>query len=142
MRPFRYTRGEERSLLDSSFEPHGDGFVFYRHHWARGIPVSAEEREDYLRPPIDGSRRRFYRKIEGRAPVAPRRPWPRSQAATLRAIPAGVAIGLVTVGALMLERSGGFADPGLAWLLIIAGAMSLGYGSLALAVRIWFRARA
>ena len=142
MRPFRYTRDEERSLLESSFEPHGDGYVFYRHHWARGIPVSAEERAEYLRPPIDGSRRSFYRKIERRAPVTPRRPWLRSQAATLRAMPAGVAIGLVAVGGLTLERSDDFAVPGLAWLLFVAGAMALGYGSLALAVRLWFLARA
>jgi hypothetical protein len=26
MRLFRYTRGEERTFLDSSFEPNGDGF--------------------------------------------------------------------------------------------------------------------
>jgi hypothetical protein len=142
MRPFRYTRDEERSFLASSFEPHGDGYVFYRHHFAPGIPVTTEERAEYLRPPIDGSRTAFYRKIEGRAPVAPRRPWLRSQAATLRAIPPGVSIGLVAVGGMMLARSGGFADPGLGWLLRVAGSMALGYGTLALVARLWSRARA
>lgn len=142
MRPFRYTREEERGFLGSSFEPYGDGYVFYRHHWARGIPVTAAERSEYLRPSLEGSRTAFYRKIEGRAPVVPRRPWLRSQAATLRSIPAGISIGLMAVGGLMLARSGGFADPGLAWLLLVAGAMALGYGSLALAARLWSRARA
>jgi len=30
MRFFRYTRGEERQFLDTSFEPTGDGYAFYR----------------------------------------------------------------------------------------------------------------
>ena len=56
MRLFRYTRGEERAFLATSFERNGDGYAFYRHHLARGIPVTAEELESYLRPPLDGSR--------------------------------------------------------------------------------------
>ncbi len=62
---FRATRGGERHLLDSSFGPDGDGYVFYRHHLARGIPVTAAERESYLRPPLGGSRRDFYQAIRG-----------------------------------------------------------------------------
>lgn len=137
MRLFRYTRGEERHFLGSSFEPHGDGFVFYRHHWAPGVPVSAEEKEEYLRPPLDGSRNAFYGRIRGRAPVVPRRPWLRSHAATLTGIPAAFGFGLVLLGAWMTWRGLGFAEPAPRWLLLVAGAMGVAYGAQVLAVRLW-----
>ncbi len=135
MRFFRYTRGEERAFLDSSFEPHGDGYAFYRHHWARGIPVTAEEREAYLRPPLDGSRRDFHEAIRGRAAVLPRRSWLRSQQATLAAIPTGFGWGLILLGAMLVSRGAGF-EPPLRWLLTGAGLLGAAYGALVLAVRL------
>jgi hypothetical protein len=134
-RLFRYTRGEERTFLDSSFEPHGDGYAFYRHHLARGVPVTAEERETYLRPPLDGSRRDFYEAIRGRKAVLPRRSWWRSQRATLAAIPAGFGLGLVLLGATLIWRGGGFEGP-LARFLVGAGLLGGVYGLLVLAVRL------
>ena len=136
MRLFRYTRAEERGFLDSSFEPHGDGFVFYRHHWAPGVPVTAQEREEYLRPPIDGSRANFYDRIRGRAPVVPRRPWLRSHAATLRGVPAAFGFGLMLLGGGMIWRGRDFEDPALRRPLFVAGAMGLAYGAQVLAVRL------
>jgi hypothetical protein len=136
MRLFEHRRGEERTFLDSSFEREGDGFIFYRHHFARGIPVSAEERETYLRPPLDGSRRAFYAAIRGRPATAPRRSWWRSQRAILAAIPAGFGLGLVLLGAMLLWRGGGFDEAGLRGLLRIAGAMGIAYGLLVLAIRL------
>jgi hypothetical protein len=135
MRFFRYTRGEERHFLDSSFEPHGDGFAFYRHHFARGIPVSAEEREAYLRPPIGGSRRAFHESIRGREASLPRRSWRRSQRLTLAGIPAGFGFGLILLGAMLVWRGSGF-EPPLYWLLSGAGALGAAYGTLILAVRL------
>lgn len=136
MRLFRHTRGEERHFLESSFEPSGDGFAFYRHHLARGIAVTAEEREAYLRPPLDGSRRDFYEAIRGRPATLPRRPWLRSQRATLAAIPTGFGLGLIIVGAMLLWRSSGFEEPGLRWLLAAAGALGTIYGLAVLALRL------
>jgi hypothetical protein len=134
MRFFRHTRGEERTFLDCSFEPYGDGYHFYRHHLARGIRVTAEEREIYLRPPLDGSRRAFHEAIGGRPADGPRRPWLRSQHATLASIPAGFGLGLILLGAMLLWRGGGI-EPPLRWLLMGAGALSAVYGTLVLAVR-------
>jgi hypothetical protein len=136
MRLFEATRGEERHLLDSSFERTGDGYIFYRHHFARGILVSAEEREAYLRPPFGASRREFYEAIRGREASLPRRPWWRSQRATLAAIPAGFGLGLILVGAMLLWRSGGLDEPPLRWLVGTAGALGTVYGLLVLAVRL------
>lgn len=139
MRFFRYTRGEERTALDSSFERHGDGYAFYRHHLARGVEVTAEERETYLRPPLHGSRRDFYDAIRGRPATLPRRPWLRSQHVTLAAIPAGFGVGLILVGAMLLWRSRGFDEPPLRWLLTTAGILGTIYGALVLAVRLFAR---
>ena len=135
MRLFRYTRGEERHFLASSFEPNGEGYAFYRHHFARGVPVTAAEREAYLESPLDGSRRAFYEAIAGREASLPRRPWWRSQRATLAGIPAGFGFGLILVGAMLLWRGRGF-EPPLLWLLAGAGALGTIYGALAVAVRL------
>jgi hypothetical protein len=138
-RLFRYTRGEERHMLDSSFEPHGDGYVFYRHHFARGVPVTAAEREAYLRPPLGGSRRDFHEAIRGRPASLPRRSWWGSQRATLAAIPAQIGLALILVGAMLLWRSRGFDEPPLRWLLTTAGVLGTTYGTLVLAVRLFAR---
>lgn len=135
MRLFRYTRGEERDFLATSFEPSGDGYAFYRHHFARGIKVSAAERETYLRPPLDGSRRAFHDAIRGRPATLPRRSWWRSQRLTLAGIPSGFGFGLILLGAGMAWRGGGF-EPPLRWLLTGAGALGAIYGALVLAVRL------
>lgn len=137
MRLLRTTRGEERHMLDSSFEPHGDGYAFYRHHLAHGVPVTAAERETYLRPPLGGSRRDFYEAIRGREASLPRRGWWRSQRATLAAIPAGFGLGLILVGAMLLWRSGEMEEPPLRWLLAVAGILGIAYGILVLAVRLF-----
>ena len=133
---FRTTRGEERHFLDSSFEPNGDGYVFYRHHLARGIPVTAEEREAYLRPPLGASRRDFHGAIRGRKATLPRRPWWRSQRATLAAIPAGFGLGLILVGIGLLWRGPRLDEAPLRWLAVVAGALGIGYGLAVLAARL------
>lgn len=135
MRLFRYTRGEEREFLDSSFEADGAGWIFYRHHFARGIPVTAEERDLYLRPPLDGSRRNFFAAIRGRPATAPRRSWLLSQRRTLAGIPAAFGLGLVLLGGSMIWRGAGLGEPPLRWLVMFAGMLGAAYGLLVLAVR-------
>lgn len=139
MIPFRYTRGEERHFLDSSFEPDGDGFLFYRSHWSRGVPVTAEERALYLRPPLEGSRRDFYRRIEGRPATGPRRGFWRSQLRTAASIPVAIGWALAATGIFFLWRSGAVEDFGLQWLFRVAGVTSALYGSCVLLARLFVR---
>jgi hypothetical protein len=136
VRLFRYTRGEERHFLDSSFEPNGDGYAFYRHHLARGVPVTAAECEAYLRPPPGGSRREFHDSIRGRPASLPRRSWRRSQRNMLAAVPARFGLGLILTGALLAWRGPGLDEPPLRWLLLTAGIMAMTYGVLILAIRL------
>ncbi len=133
---FRYTRGEERDFLDTSFEPDGDGFLFYRHHWARGVKVSAAERDTYLRPPLDGSRRAFYDAIRGRPAMAPRRPYWRSYGRMLAGIPVGFGWGLVLVGATLLWRGATMEAAVLKWLFLVAGSMAAALGAQAAIARL------
>ena len=136
MAAFSYTRGEERAFLDTSFEPHGEGFAFYRHHWARGIEVSAAEREAFLSPPLDGDRAVFYRAIAGRPATLPRRPYRRALGAMLMGFPVGFGWSFVGAGVLLLWR-GATADAAwLGWLCLIAGAVSAAFGSAILLHRL------
>ena len=99
------------------------------------MPVTAEEREAYLKPPLDGSRRAFFEAIRGREASLPRRPWLRSQRATLAGIPAPFGLGLIVVGAGLLWRGLAVDEP-WRWLPIAAGALGSAYGLLVLAVRL------
>lgn len=99
------------------------------------MPVTADERETYLRPPFDGTRRDFYDAIRGRPATLPRRSWWRSQRVTLASIPIGFGWGLVLLGATFLWRGAGFEGP-LRWLMFTAGPMGLTYGAFILAIRL------
>lgn len=138
---FRYTRGEERAFLDSGFEADGDDFLFYRSHWSRGIPVSAAEREAYLAGTIDDERSHFEEMIRGRAATGPRRPYWRSYARMLGAVPASFGAAFLAFGALFLVR--GFAaddPPALTGLWLVAGGLSAGFGAQIVLARL-FRAK-
>jgi hypothetical protein len=138
MPSFRYTRGEERAFLETSFEPDGDGFLFYRSHWARGIPVTAAEREACLARPFDDERRRFEEMISGRAASGPRRPYWRSYGRMLGAFPASFGAAFLAFGAMFLIRSWGGGDPAvLLWLWSIAGGLSAGFGLQIVLVGLW-----
>jgi len=142
MPAFRYTRGEERTLLDSSFEPDGEGFLFYRTHWSRGIPVSAAEREAYLARPFDDERRRFEEMISGRAASGPRRPYRRSYGRMLGAFPASFGAAFLAFGAMFLGRAYFGGDPALlTWLWLAAGWLSGGLGAQIMMVWLWRRRR-
>ena len=62
-----------RRILEACFEPHGDGYVYYEHDRAPGIPVSVAEREQYLNNWTVFSPVAFRRRIAGRTPVTPPR---------------------------------------------------------------------
>ena len=142
MPSFEYTRGEERTLFDSSFEPDGDGFLFYRTHWSRGVPVTAAEREAYLSVAFPGSRRDFYAAIRGRAPAGPRRSYWRSNFTMLAAMPASFGVGFLAFGAMFLTRGlGGGDGPALTWLLLAAGGLGVGIGAEIVLVRLWLEWR-
>jgi len=64
---------QQRKLLELSFEPSSGGYLYYRNRWARGVPVTAEERDSYLSASVLGSRGAFYTAIRGRAATAPPR---------------------------------------------------------------------
>lgn len=63
---------QQRAILSLSFEPAGDGFIYYHKAWSRGIPVTVHEREAYLGIPALGSRRAWRHSIANRQTVAPR----------------------------------------------------------------------
>jgi hypothetical protein len=61
----------KRALLSTAFEHSNGHWVWYPNALSRGIQVSRDEREIYLRfDPIG-----FRRAIAGRAPTWPRRPY-------------------------------------------------------------------
>jgi hypothetical protein len=64
---------QQRRLLELSFEPQGDGYLYYQNRWARGVPVTVDERECYLAAGALASRSVFYRAIRGRVATAPPR---------------------------------------------------------------------
>jgi len=87
---------QQRSLLALSFAPHGEGYVYYKDRWAPGIPVTTEEREQYLTDWSPVAARAFRPRIAGRAPATPPRGGSSAgqvQLQMLGAIPKSSAIG-------------------------------------------------
>ena len=72
---FSFGPEEQRALLELSFEPDGQGYVFYQHRWSSGVAVTAAEREQYLSASVFSNRAGFYASIGGRPPVGPPRRW-------------------------------------------------------------------
>ena len=60
-----------RELLTTAFEKEGDQWVWYANAFAKGVLVSAEEREIYLDFNLLG----FRRAVRGRPASQPRRPY-------------------------------------------------------------------
>lgn len=138
MPSFRYTRGEERAFLDSSFEPDGDGFLFYRTHWSRGIPVSPAEREAYLARAFGDDRYHFEEMIRGRAATGRRRPYWLSYGRMLAAFPASFGAAFLAFGAMFLLRGYFSDDPRvLIGLWLAAGWLSAGFGAQIVLVGLW-----
>ena len=96
--PIDITRGDVRRIMETAFEPHGDGFVYYRSSWSKGVPVTPAERELFAADWTPQKSAEFHRLIAGRAPVTPARGL-RPLGAVARALPVGV-VSLVAGGAL------------------------------------------
>jgi hypothetical protein len=126
---FNMTPGEQRRLLETSFEPHGAEFLFYRHRWSSGISVSAAEREEFLAIPPLRSRRGFYRKVKDRAPAAGRRDHGAARRKLADAFPKSMGAGLLLLGCSLLIR-GFFAQaPFQSWMSLLAGCTAVLLGS-------------
>ena len=90
----------QRPMLALSFEPTDDGYVYYHWRWSRGIPVTIEEREAYLRIPALGSRRAWRRAIAERATVAPR-PFGPTHRKLLARMPVSAMVAGFSIGAIL-----------------------------------------
>lgn len=90
------TPDQQRKMLSISFAPHGDGYLYYRNSWSRGVPVSAAEREAYISMPLTtstfGSRRAWRQSIAGREAIGRRRPYGPAELKLLAAMPSGFAV--------------------------------------------------
>lgn len=89
-----------RHLLELSFEPTSDGFLYYRTRWSPGIPVSAAEREAYLQIPAFGSRHAWRKSLSGRPRFPPRAYGPVARKLLFR-MPAGMAIAAMGVSSIL-----------------------------------------
>ena len=124
----KLTPEDQRLLLETSFEPHGTGFLFYRHRWAKGVPVSAAERDEYLAIPVLGSRRAFYRKIKDRAPVKGEREYRRAAARMASALPQGMAVGILLLSGGLILRGFSASAPLEQWAAFLSGAAGIFFG--------------
>lgn len=61
----------KRAILSTAFVPSGTHWLYYKNAWAKGVLVSADERELFLSFCL----RRFRQAIAGRQATAPRRPY-------------------------------------------------------------------
>ena len=115
-------REAERRLLETAFEPHGDGYLFYRNRWSSGIPVTAAEREQYLAIPALGSRKAFYLQIEGRTPATGPRNASDVRGRMISAIPLWSLIVAVALGiAILLSARSVESSAVRHWLDLVSG---------------------
>lgn len=103
----------QRATLALSFEPDGDGYLYYHWRWSRGIPVTADEREAYLAIPVLGSRRAWKKSISGR-PTAPHRAFRPVQQKLLAGMPISMIVVALLIGIPL-------AGSGLAELQTLSG---------------------
>lgn len=124
MRLPSFNREDRRRILETAFERDGDGFLFYRNRWSGGVPVTAAERDAYLRKSAFASRRAFYRKIAGRA-AGMRRDYGPASTRMAIAFPHGWALGLIAVGSSLLIRGLLADDDWRRWTALVAGILTV-----------------
>ena len=122
---------QQRKLLEAAFEPHGDGYVFYRNNFTPGLPVSKEERDAYLKRWSLSSTAIFYSRIKSRTPVKPARGFTGTKA-ILRTMPISFAVGYLSLAAtfalIAFRSEGTFVRVGefsLSALFFICGTCAL-----------------
>jgi hypothetical protein len=127
---------QQREILALSFEPAEGGFVYYHNRWSRGMPVTSDEREEYLNLRVIGSRGAWRKTLIGRETVPPRAFKPVLRK-LLRAMPLRMAIFGTAFGIGSLVS--GLNEPNwiLATLYVAAGCMMLFFGGAIFAARFW-----
>jgi hypothetical protein len=126
---------EGRALYEASFEPHGNGYVFYRNAWSRGIAVTAEEREASLQPPFWRSRMTLQRKIRGRPSAAPRRSWLTAQRRMILALPASFGLAMLAGAVAAILHAQNYESAALRWMQTGLGLALALYGAMLLTIR-------
>lgn len=125
---FDYSRDQERQALDACFEPDGEGFIYYRDHLARGIPVSASERALFLSEGAESTHDAFREAIAGRRPTRPRRPFLKAYGKTLATLPPHWALGFITVGGSLIVAGMVTSSIFLKYLWIGSGSLGVIFG--------------
>ncbi len=138
---------EQRALLALSFEPLGSAYVYYHHRWSQGIPVTAEEREAYLRLPAVAlmARHAWRKSLAGRQPLPPRSTQTAKavRQGILLKMPPGMAVTSFAFGALGLVSGFSERNIALAAIYVVVGvALLLFAAAIALAKIIQARAKA
>ena len=113
-----------RRVLELSFEPDGSGFVFYAAARSRGIPVSAEEREEYLSASPFGLST-ISKRFAGRAPIRPPRPYFPIYFRRMGYYPASLVFMFLAFGSFLVILALGVQESLLRWPMIIFGAFTL-----------------
>jgi hypothetical protein len=121
-------QSEQRDLLALSFEESEQGYIYYHNRWSRGVPVSAEEREAYLRIPALGSRKAWRKSLKGRQTLPPRAFNP-VMMKLLAAMPRRMAFLGVAFGFAGLVQGSSEPNALLAGLFIFGGGAMLVFGS-------------
>jgi hypothetical protein len=101
---------QDRAFFDSAFEPHGGEFLYFGNRWARGVVVTAAEREAYLALPLL-SKFIWSRRIRRRPRLHKRRS-ARATERMLAALPKAYPAALLGL-ALLVVREGVLSD---SWL--------------------------
>lgn len=119
---------KQRTILALSFEPAENGYLYYHWRWSRGVPVTAEERDEYLSIPALGSRRAWRKSIAGR-PTSPPRSFQPAQRKLLAAMPISVVVMALLIGVPLalsglaeLQTMGGLARVVGGLLAVVFGA--------------------
>lgn len=125
---------QQREMLELSFEQTENGFVYYHYRWSRGIPVTAEEREEYLNIPVLGSRRAWRKALSGRESLQPR-PYAPVAWKLLRRMPVRMALLSMIFGVAGLLSAPYAANMLLAAMYAVVGCAMLFFGTSIVAAR-------
>jgi len=129
---------KQREILALSFERSGDGYLYYRWRWSRGVPVTAEEREAYLNIPAMGSRREWRRAIANRPTASTRDSGP-VQRKLYAALPLRMAVTGITFGVGLVLAGLAASGVALQVLFFSGGALLLMFAASIIVARLMSR---
>jgi hypothetical protein len=126
---------EQRDILSLSFEPTEDGYVYYHNRWSRGIPVTKEERNEYLNIPVLGSRRAWCKSLEGRETL-PSRAYKPVARKLYSAMPLSMGAFVLILGLLLLLSGLNESNVVLAIIYVAGGSGMLVFGGFIIVQRL------